>query len=101
EPQRHEDVEAAHDDAVDPLLDNDGQHVREVTSDAVALRSLPPCGGGTGRGVANSCPEDTRLNPPPQPSPTRGEGARRASGARCDSYRFAGIPSHAPARRKP
>src|SRR5712691_9973465 len=33
---------------------------------------------------------ESRLTPPPLPSPTRGEGARRASGTCCDSYRFAG-----------
>src|SRR6266540_4264973 len=67
---------------------------REARNDAAPLRSLPPCGGGTGREVANSSLQDSRLNPPPQPSPTRGEGARRASGALV--YRSQRISSHAP-----
>ena len=33
---------------------------------------LPPCGGGLGRGVLA---QPRRADPPPQPSPTRGEGA--------------------------
>ena len=40
-------------------------------------RPLPPCGGGQGGGYAkDACPD----HPPPQPSPSRGEGADRASG---------------------
>src|SRR5579875_3649701 len=35
--------------------------------------SLPPCGGGLGWGVRTPCLHCTY--PPPQPSPTRGEGA--------------------------
>src|SRR5579884_202147 len=34
--------------------------------------SLPPCGGGLGWGVRTPCLHCTY--PPPQPSPTRGEG---------------------------
>src|SRR2546426_4422267 len=43
---------------------------------AHSVRSPPPCGGGLGGGGRSWL---TRLNnnyPPPQPSPTRGEGAR-------------------------
>jgi cobalt-precorrin 5A hydrolase len=43
--------------------------------------SLPPCGGGLGRGGALDLPLKTQFHsllqscdPPPQPSPTRGEG---------------------------
>src|SRR6185312_15080392 len=40
--------------------------------------SLPPCGGGPGRGVAAGSGGDTvRPHPSPQPSPARGEGGQR------------------------
>src|SRR5437016_5765763 len=39
--------------------------------------SLPPCGGGLGRGV--SLRARSLRYPPPHPSPTRGEGAGSAS----------------------
>src|SRR5262249_61826633 len=39
--------------------------------------SLPPCGGGLGRGVA-ACACACGY-PPPQPSPTRGRGGRMGS----------------------
>src|SRR2546430_7062197 len=54
------------------------RRVRAAASDAMPLRSLPPCGGATGRGVGSWLSQP--LTPPPQPSPTRGEGVRRASG---------------------
>ena len=51
-------------------------------SGSAMFRSLPPCGGGLGRGVAASgLPSGTahrdhpRVGPSPPPSPTRGEGA--------------------------
>jgi hypothetical protein len=42
---------------------------------------LPPCGGGLGRGVGSAWrlvagELGARGYPPPQPSPTRGEGVR-------------------------
>src|SRR5438045_7705403 len=57
-----------------------------------ASRPLPPCGGGTGRGVQRQ-PESVRLvvaersasDPSPQPSPARGEGVR--GGTACVSNR--------------
>jgi tRNA pseudouridine32 synthase / 23S rRNA pseudouridine746 synthase len=39
--------------------------------------SPPPCGKGSGVGVSHD--DTARVDPPPQPSPTRGEGADRAS----------------------
>src|SRR6266436_4253075 len=42
------------------------------------LCSLPPCGGGFGRGVHSGT---ARVDPPPEPSPTRGEGALSANGS--------------------
>ena len=44
---------------------------REVVPLAAAC-SLPPCGGGLGRGVATYFAFER--DPPPCPSPTRGEG---------------------------
>src|SRR5262249_42738788 len=49
--------------------------------------SLPPCGGGVGRGVMRrdndgaTCEGIARPPPHPQPLPTRGRGAHRAQGA--------------------
>ena len=37
--------------------------------------SLPPCGGGTGRGVSTTL--DVSAPPPPQPSPIEGEGEKK------------------------
>jgi hypothetical protein len=65
-----------------------------------SLRSPPPCGEGSGVGVASgdaSGAADASLHhPPPQPSPTRGEGAHRASGA---SLFTARLHSHGARRR--
>src|SRR5437763_1576266 len=44
---------------------------------AAASGPLLPCGGGLGWGGRTGCCP----NPPPQPSPARGEGARRIEGA--------------------
>ncbi len=45
--------------------------------------SPPPCGEGSGVGNGIELPTDSStLMPPPQPSPTRGEGARSARGKR-------------------
>jgi error-prone DNA polymerase len=57
--------------------------IRLVAGVRLDLRdSLPPCGGGLGRGVAtDSAVDAARPHPPPQPSPARGEGGpRRAVG---------------------
>jgi tRNA pseudouridine32 synthase/23S rRNA pseudouridine746 synthase len=50
-------------------------------ADLPAGSSLPPCGEGLGVGVAvGGRSSNNNYYPPPQPSPTRGEGADRASG---------------------
>jgi precorrin-3B synthase len=65
-----------------PISDIDATAVVDVTQVVATLEdSLPPCGGGLGWGVA---PSDRtvaksvlpmgRRDPPPRPSPTRGEG---------------------------
>ena len=59
----------------------DPQGQRAVTHWKVLGRayfSPPPCGEGSGLGVSLN---DNRVDPPPQPSPTRGEGADSARGA--------------------
>src|SRR5215471_10475609 len=44
--------------------------------------SLPPCGGGVGRGVVVVARDaSTNVDPHPQPLPTRGRGAHRVRGA--------------------
>src|SRR5690348_1002997 len=45
--------------------------------------SLPPCGGGLGRGVVQC--ETAVVHPHPRPLPARGRGAHRASGDRLAS----------------
>ncbi len=54
---------------------------------AAPMRLLPPCGGGSRRGVAQSCAtrEQGRIDnlvgqrdPPPLPAPTRGGGRANA-----------------------
>ena len=57
--------------------------IAEPGTPPVTSRSLPPCGGGSGRGVGPlsqtvlAGPDNSsgQRDPPPQPSPTRGEGA--------------------------
>ena len=51
---------------------------------ANSVCSPPPCGEGLGVGVAVGGRTCEKTRPPPQPSPTRGEGANR----RCRSCRF-------------
>ena len=68
----------------DPEHTLSGERTRAQLLSERLLRSLPPCGGGTGRGVSGiavSC-----CYPPPQPSPTRGEGAGRVCGSRVLLY---------------
>jgi len=48
EPQCHEDIETPQDDAVDPLLDGDGEHAEPVSSSRAPSRTDParsPCNG--------------------------------------------------------
>src|SRR6266702_5597963 len=48
---------------------------------ANSVCSLPPCGGGLGRGVVRlSTSVHESRDPHPQPLPTRGRGARRVRG---------------------
>src|SRR5947209_8620491 len=47
--------------------------------------SLPPCGGGLGRGVVVVAPDVSTHHPHPQPLPTRGRGAPPSSRRRCAS----------------
>src|SRR5258708_6761025 len=48
---------------------------------ACSVCSLPPCGGGLGRGVVRLATlVPLSLNPHPQPLPTRGRGAHRVRG---------------------
>jgi cobalt-precorrin 5A hydrolase len=58
-----------------------GQAAWPVLAGQQTRDSLPPCGGGQGRGVARRCPLEAQSlfplaqrDPPSQPSPTRGEG---------------------------
>src|SRR5262249_60944089 len=51
------------------------------------LRNDPPCGEGLGVGVVVWRVERNSFHPPPQPSPTRGEGAHRACDEVCRSIR--------------
>src|SRR5207253_557112 len=57
--------------------------VREAGSDAAPLRSLPPCGGGTGRGIG-SCFQ-SRLNPPTPTLPHKGGGSAPSERPACPS----------------
>src|SRR6266403_6042174 len=55
----------------------------------ISVCSPPPCGEGLGVGVvrfwAGGATEISPHHPPPQPSPTRGEGADRARGSSIES----------------
>jgi tRNA pseudouridine32 synthase / 23S rRNA pseudouridine746 synthase len=52
---------------------------------AAPQRSLPPCGGGTGRGVTADA--ESATTPLPTPPPQAGEGARPSQGEQVDSSR--------------
>jgi tRNA pseudouridine32 synthase / 23S rRNA pseudouridine746 synthase len=68
---------------------------QQGADDGAASSSPPPCGEGLGVGVAvggrTSCKND---DPPPHPSPTRGEGAHRASGEAIASRQHSGSATH-------
>ena len=72
-----------------------GYSAQAVGADLAASSSPPPCGEGLGMGVAvgghTSCKND---DPPPQPSPTRGEGADRASGEAVATRQHSGAAAH-------
>src|SRR6201990_857171 len=55
---------------------------------ATAVRSLPPCGEGLGRGVASDT--DARA-PPPRPLPARGRGVDRAHGRQLSSLLISAV----------
>src|SRR5262245_19077818 len=57
-------------------------------------RWVPSPLAGEGQGGGSTMPTDTREHPPPQPSPTRGEGADRASGRRIESLHQAPRTQH-------
>jgi tRNA pseudouridine32 synthase/23S rRNA pseudouridine746 synthase len=58
-----------------------GSTAQAVGTDLATSSSPPPCGEGLGVGVDRvSSSESILHHPPPHPSPTRGEGADRASG---------------------
>src|SRR5262249_17309848 len=83
-----------------PRRDAGDQHLRKHTTTSlhehlaalfehyaprISERSPPPCGEGLGVGVAGGRRASPNCDPPPQPSPARGEGALALCQAYCGS----------------
>src|SRR3984885_12446761 len=64
--------------------------------DVSACSSLPPCGGGSGRGGATS--ETSPVEPPPPTPPRKGEGRRNRRPLRRKGFRSASPSPSLPRR---